>query len=73
MSRDPLGRFQLASILQIGRDAGRPERVAADLRFDPGFLGPAADHPVNVGLRHWLPQRVRGLQDRVLRMRTKWA
>jgi hypothetical protein len=49
---DLLGRFQLAAVLHVGGDAGRPEGVIANLRFDLRSLRPALDHPVSVLLPH---------------------
>jgi hypothetical protein len=43
---------QRAAILQIRRDAGRPEAVIADRRGDAGRLGAAADYGVGIGLVH---------------------
>src|SRR5580704_3937494 len=40
--------FQLAAVLQIGRDAGRAEGVIADPRFDAGRFRAPADDAVGV-------------------------
>src|ERR1017187_7372142 len=44
------GLLQRPAVLEIGRDAGRPETVVADLGLDPGRLGAPANHLVGVGL-----------------------
>ena len=38
-----LGDLQFAAVLQVFRDAGRPEAVAPDPRADAGCLGASAD------------------------------
>ena len=44
MVSDLLRHFQLAAVLQIGRDAGRAEGMIANPRFDAGrFRAPADD------------------------------
>lgn len=50
--RHLLGYFELAAVAQIFRDPGGAEAVAADFCADAGLDGPAADHAVNVRLRH---------------------
>jgi hypothetical protein len=40
--------FERATVLQIRRDAGRPEGVIADLGFDAGAGGAPADHGVGI-------------------------
>lgn len=52
MVGDLLGRLQLAAVLHVRSDAGCPERVISNLRFDLRSLGPALDHPVSVLLPH---------------------
>ena len=44
------GIFQRAAIFEIGGDPGRAKAVVADVGFDAGTLGAAADHGVGVGL-----------------------
>ena len=48
MVRDLLRHFQLAAVLQIGRDASRPEGMIANPRFDAGRFRPPADDAVGV-------------------------
>ena len=38
------GLLQRPSVLQVSRDAGRPEGMVADLGLDAGHLGAPADH-----------------------------
>src|SRR5271169_2715288 len=45
------GLFQRAAVLEIGRDAGRPEAVVAEFGCDAGTGRPPADH--RVGVRLW--------------------
>ncbi len=52
MVGDLLGRLQLAAVLHVRGDAGRPEGVIADLRFDLRGLRSALDHTVGVLLPH---------------------
>ena len=47
-----LGDFEFAAIAEVFGDAGDAEVVAADLGFDAGAGGAAADHAVDVGLGH---------------------
>ena len=47
-----LGDFEFAAIAEVFGDAGDAEVVAADLGFDAGAGGAAADHTVDVGLGH---------------------
>jgi len=44
------GLLQRAAVLEIGRDARRPETVVADLGLDAGRRGSPADHRMGVGL-----------------------
>src|SRR5262249_3465291 len=44
------GLFQRAAVFQIGCDAGCPECVIADPRFDASSSGPPADHRISVCL-----------------------
>jgi len=42
---DVLGSFQIAIVFEVGRDAGRAERVAGDLGgIEAGLLGSPLDH-----------------------------
>jgi len=45
---DLLGLLPRALVVEVVGDSGDPEGVAADGRFDPGPLCPAADHPPDV-------------------------
>jgi hypothetical protein len=47
-----LGDFQLAAVLEIGRDAGSAEGVTADLCFYPGLGSSPANHSPHIGLQH---------------------
>jgi hypothetical protein len=44
------GSFERAAVLEICRDACRPERVVANLRLNVGGRSAAADHGVGIGL-----------------------
>lgn len=50
MRRHPLGNLQLAAVLKIGCDAGRPEGVAADLGLDSGCESSSPNHSSDIGL-----------------------
>ena len=52
MVSDLLSGFQFAAVLHVSRDAGCPESVIADFRFDLGGLGPALNPSVSVLLPH---------------------
>ena len=58
------GLFERAAVLEIGRDAGRPERVVADFGLDVGRRRASADHGVGVGLgQRRRRQRIRAAAD----------
>jgi hypothetical protein len=60
MCRHLLSVLKRTTVRQLGRDPGRPERVIADRRHDPGRRRPPADHAPGIGLAHGLVgQRVR--------------
>ena len=61
---DVLRRFELAIVLQVGGDAGRAERVVADLGLDAGGPGAPLNHPVGVLLPHRVPGESAGLAGR---------
>ena len=44
------GVLEGAAVLQVGGDAGRTERVVADLRADAGGDRAPANHRIGVGL-----------------------
>ena len=48
MVGDLLRDFQLAAVLQIRRDAGRPKGMIANPRFDAGRFRASADDTVGV-------------------------
>ena len=78
MRRHSLSNLQLATVFKIGRDAGRPEGVVADLRGDTGAGGAAADHCVGVGLGQWRggqhrPPPLNGAEQRPLRVAAQGA
>lgn len=50
MVRHGGGLFQRAAVLEIGRDAGRPEAVVAGFRGNAGGSEAPPDHRVGVGL-----------------------
>jgi len=50
MVRHLRGAFKRAAVLQISRNAGRPERVIADLRGDACGSGAPLDHRIGVRL-----------------------
>src|SRR3954465_12037784 len=49
-----LGIFQRSTGLEIGGNASCPEDVAAELLFEPGLGGTAADHPIGIDAMHRL-------------------
>src|SRR5260370_32101918 len=51
MVGDLLRDFEFAAVLQIRRDAGRPESMIADARFDTGRFCAPADDAVGVLLK----------------------
>jgi len=51
MVGDLLRNFQLAAVLQIGRDAGRAESMIANPRLDADRFGAPADDAVDVLLK----------------------
>ena len=61
MLGDLLRYFQLAAVLQIRRDAGRPKGVIANPRFDAGRLRPPADDAVGVLLEEGIGGKLAGL------------
>lgn len=50
-----LGEFELAAVLQVGRDPRRTEGVGPDLGPDAGGGGAAAEHAPHVGLAEAAP------------------
>src|SRR5258708_32949406 len=61
MVGDLLSHFQLAAVLQIGRDAGRPEGMIANPRFDAGRFRAPADDAVGVLLEEGIDWKLTGL------------
>ena len=61
MVGDLLRHFQLAAVLQIGRDAGRPEGMIANPRFDAGRFRAPADDAVGVLLEKGIGCKLAGL------------
>jgi hypothetical protein len=55
-----LGNLKPASVLEIVRDPGCPEGVAADFGPDAGLAGPPADHPPYVGLDQGIAGQLAG-------------
>jgi hypothetical protein len=49
-----LGVLERAAGLEVRRDAGRPEHVAAELDLEPGFGRAPADHAIGVDPVHRL-------------------
>jgi hypothetical protein len=45
------GLFQRAAVFEVGRDAGRPKTVVAELGFNAGRRSASTDH--RVGVRLW--------------------
>ena len=48
--------FERALVLQVGGDAGRPERMVSDPSLDSGAARPPLDHTVGVLLPQGLTQ-----------------
>lgn len=71
MASHVLCDLQLATVPQIGGDAGGPEAMDADLRSQPGRLSPALKHQVLVGLGQGNavghPPMARGTCDKLAR------
>jgi len=61
MVGDLLRHFQLATVLQIRRDAGRTEGMIANPRFDPGRFRPPADDAVDVLLKEGIGGKLASL------------
>ena len=61
MVGDLLRHFQLAAVLQIGRDAGRPEGMIANPRFDAGRFRAPADDAMGVLLEKGIGCKLAGL------------
>src|ERR1700680_4119377 len=61
MVGDLLRHFQLATVLQISRDAGRTEGMIANPRFDPGRFRPPADDAVGVLLKEGIGGKLASL------------
>ena len=61
MVGDLLRHFQLATVLQVRRDAGRAEGMIADTRFDAGCFRPPADDAVGVLLEEGIGGELAGL------------
>jgi len=61
MVRDLLRHFQLAAVLQIGRDTGRAEGMIANPRFDARRFGAPADDAVSVLLEEGIGCELAGL------------
>src|SRR5258705_13088354 len=61
MVGDLLRHFQLAAVLQIGRDAGRPEGMIANPRFDAGRFRAPADDAMGVLLEEGIGCKLPGL------------
>ena len=52
MRRHLLRELEFATVLQVFRDPGGPERVIPDLRVDSGGERPPPNHPISVCLHH---------------------
>jgi hypothetical protein len=61
MVGDLLRHFEFAAVLQIRRDAGRPEGMIADPRLDAGRFRPPADDAVGVLLEEGIAGKLAGL------------
>lgn len=48
-------------VLEVRRNSGRPERVIADGRFNPGLFGAATDHGIGIGLGEGTVRQVLGV------------
>ena len=65
-----LGDLQAPAVLEVGRDAGGAEGVAADLGLNSGRGRPAADHPPHIRLLHGLDSELARAAARGAKQRT---
>jgi hypothetical protein len=60
MRRHSLSNLQLAAVLEIGCDAGRPEGVTAYLGLNSGCESSSANHAPDIGLEQGIDSQLAG-------------